>query len=286
MINDEVKKMNLKECILNSHPALDQAAIFYLGQEGMLVKYQGKYLFFDPYLSDYVDRNCCSENVIWRRNYPAPIDPAALDFIDYVFCSHDHADHADPDTLTALAKASPNARFIGGKPVQRVFEKCGIAADRLICARADEEIFLEENISVLPIPAAHEEIIRDEEGNCQALGFLATLGKIRFYHAGDCCVYDGLAQRIQGADIACLPINGRDYYRLRDDIIGNMDCQEAARLAREAQIALTIPMHYDLYPINCLNPGWFVESMARFAPGQSFHLFQPGEKFLFEKNEK
>ena len=38
--------------------------------------------------------------------------------------------------------------------------------------------------------------------------------------------------------------------------------------------------------IGMFQAGWFVESMARFAPGQAFHLFQPGEKFLFEKNEK
>lgn len=282
---DEVMKMDLKSHILSSHPAPGQAAVFYLGQEGILLKCLGKYLLFDPYLSDYVDRNCCSDQVIWRRNYPAPIDPAQLDFIDYVFCSHPHADHADPETLEKLKIASPRARFIGCREVCAVYEKCGIEKERIILARADEEILPETGLSVLPVPAAHEEIIRDEEGHCQALGFLVTLGPIRFYHAGDSCVYEGLAERIRNADIACLPINGRDYYRLKDDIIGNMDCQEAARLAKEANFALTVPLHYDLYPINCLNPAWFVESMARFAPGQSFHLFQPGEKYLYEKTE-
>ena len=278
--------MNLKERMLSAHPTADQAAVFYLGQEGILLKCQGKYLLFDPYLSDYVDRNCCSETVIWRRNYPAPIDPAQLNFIDYVFCSHAHADHADPDTLTALKIAAPQAKFVGCKAVTAVFKKCGIEKERIIFARADEEILPEEGLSILPVPAAHEEIVRDAQGNCQALGFVITLGNIRFYHAGDCCIYDGLAQRVQDVDIAVLPINGRDYYRLKDDIIGNMDCQEAAQLAKEANFALTIPVHYDLYPINCLNPGWFVEAMARFAPGQAFHLFQVGEKYLYEKNEK
>ena len=276
--------MILKDQMRFSHPAADQAAVFYLGQEGILLKCQGKYLLFDPYLSDYVDRNCCSETVIWRRNYPAPIIPAELDFIDYVFCSHAHADHADPDTLTALKTASPQAKFIGCKAVTGVFEACGIEKERILLAQADEEILLEDGLSVLPIPAAHEEITRDSEGHCTALGFVVNIGNIRLYHAGDCCVYDGLNARVQNVDIACLPINGRDYYRLTDDIIGNMDCQEAARLAKEANFALTIPMHYDLYSVNCLNPAWFVESMARFAPGHAFHLFQPGEKYLFEKN--
>ena len=281
----EVKKMNLKERILASRPGSAQAAVFYLGQESILIKCAGKYLLFDPYLSDYVDRHCCSEKVIWRRNYPAPIDPVQLDFIDYVFCSHAHADHADPDTLTALKIASPRAKFIGCKAVTAIFEKCGIEKDRILLARADEAFTPEAGLSILPIPAAHEEIQRDEQGHCHALGFVVMLGNIRFYHAGDCCIYDGLTERVKNADIAILPINGRDYYRLGDRIIGNMDCQEAARLAKDAHFTLTIPVHYDLYPINCLNPAWFVEAMARFAPGQAFHLFQPGEKYLYEKSE-
>ena len=74
----------------------NQIGFFYIGQVGYILKYQGKYIVIDAYLSDYVDRNCCRENVVWGRRYDAPIAAEELDFIDYVFCTHAHFDHADP----------------------------------------------------------------------------------------------------------------------------------------------------------------------------------------------
>ena len=90
--------MNLKAEILRSNPGAGQAAVFYLGQETILIKVSGKYIVFDPYLTDYVDRNFSNDVVTWKRNYPAPIAPEELDFIDYVFCSHAHGDHTDPES--------------------------------------------------------------------------------------------------------------------------------------------------------------------------------------------
>ena len=38
--------------------------ITYFGQESMHIAHSGMQILVDPYLSDYVDQNCCSENVI------------------------------------------------------------------------------------------------------------------------------------------------------------------------------------------------------------------------------
>lgn len=276
--------MNLKELILRSNPSNGQAAVFYLGQETILIKVSGKYLIFDPYLTDYVDRNFSDEKVIWRRNYPAPIEAEKLDFIDYVFCSHAHGDHTDPESLSALCKASPNAKFIGGNPVCNAYEeKCGIPADRIIRVRADQALALDESISVLPIPAAHEELHPDGNGSYEELGFIVSAAGMKFFHAGDCCMYDGLIQRVAGADMAFLPINGRDYFRLSNDIIGNFDSVEAVRLADAAGISVLVPMHFDLYDVNCVNPAYFVDCLKNIAPNQRFHIFAPGEKYIFER---
>ena len=92
-----------REAILATPLTGEQAAVFYLGQEGVLILHGGQSLVIDPYLSDYVDRTCCTETVRWRRRYPAPLSPEELDFVDYVLCTHPHADHADPDTLSRIA---------------------------------------------------------------------------------------------------------------------------------------------------------------------------------------
>ena len=74
----------MKEKVLSTKLANGQIALFYLGQVGFLVKYEEKYLLIDGYLSDYVDRNCCSELVKWVRKYPAPIKAEELDFVDFL----------------------------------------------------------------------------------------------------------------------------------------------------------------------------------------------------------
>ena len=275
--------MSVKSTILNAHPTSAQAALFYLGQETILIKCAGKHFLFDPYLTDYVDRNFSTEQVVWQRNYPSPISPDELDMIDYVFCSHDHGDHTDPETLSAIAAASPQAKFFGSRPVVEAYRRCGIAQDRIMLTEADKPLLLTEGITVTAIPAAHEELHPDGQGSYLELGFVVDANGLRFYHAGDCCPYDGLAERIHGADAAFMPINGRDYYRLRSDIIGNFDAVEAIHLAHEAQVGLLVPLHYDLYAVNCVNPACFVDSVRTLSPCQRFHLFVPGEKLIIEK---
>lgn len=276
--------MSLKADILRSNPGKGQAAIFYLGQETILIKTAGRYIIFDPYLDDYVDRNFSTETVVWKRNYPSPIAPAELDFIDYVFCSHAHGDHTDPETLTAIAAASPNAKFIGGKAVCSVYAcACGLPGERIICAKADKSISLCSDLTATAIPAAHEALHPDGDGSYAELGFIVEADGMKFYHAGDCCPYDGLIERITGVDAAFLPINGRDYFRLSNDIIGNFDCTEAILLAKQAGISLLVPLHFDLYDINCVNPAYFVDCIRKLSPAQRFHIFAPGEKYIFEK---
>ena len=275
--------MSIKSSILNAHPHSGQAVVFYLGQETILIKCAGKHILFDPYLTDYVDRNFSTEQVVWKRNYPSPIAPEELDMIDYVLCSHDHGDHSDPETLSALAKASPQAKFLGSRPVTEVYRRCGISENRIVLTEADKPMTLGDGIIVTAIPAAHEGLHPDGHGSYLELGFVVDADGLRFYHAGDCCPYDGLAERIHGADAAFMPINGRDYYRLRNDIIGNFDAVETIHLAKEAQVGLLVPLHYDLYDVNCVNPACFVDAICTLSPLQRFHLFVPGEKMIIEK---
>lgn len=271
-----------KQDILATELTKHQAALFYLGQEGMLIKYHNRYILIDPYLSDYVDQHCCTETVQWIRKYPAPIDAQELDFIDYVFCTHDHYDHADPDTLHTLAEVSPYAVFIAPKPIKDTLLSYGIPSERMIGAIADTKIDL-DGCKIIPIPAAHEELHPDENGHYRELGYKIILDEISLYHAGDCCIYDGLAERLMDTDILMVPVNGRSYYKLRNDIIGNMTIEEAVLLAKETHAGMLVPMHYDLYDVNGINPAFFVDTLFSINPTQRFHMFTPGERYILSR---
>lgn len=271
-----------KDFILSTKLTEEQIAIFYFGQEGVLIKYKNKYILIDAYLSDYVDQNCCTESVKWIRRYPAPIQAENLDFIDYVFCTHDHYDHMDPLTLGTLAAHNPNAVFFAPEPVKNKLLHYGVAPERIRGAVADQLIKL-NGCDVIPVPSAHEELHQDENGNYYELGYKIIINNISLYHAGDCCIYNGLCDRIKDVDIMMVPVNGRDYYKLENDIIGNMNALEAILLARKANAGLLIPMHIDLYDINRINPADFVDTLYTHNPRQAFHMFVPGERYIFEK---
>lgn len=274
----------MKELILNTNLLPGQAALFYTGQTGFIIKCAGKYLLIDGYLTDYVDRCCSSDLAKWVRRYPAPIAPEELDFIDYVFCTHAHADHADPETLAAILRVNTKARFIVSNAITDVLCSYGIPSDRILGLKSDIKTVLDQLISVTAIPAAHEELHPDANGDYLEVGFRLELGNITLYHSGDCCPYPGLEERIAGCDIIMMPINGRDYYRTQVcDIIGCFDSREAILLAKNTGAKLLIPMHYDLYDINCVNPAVFVDLLQSLHPTQQFHMFIPGERFIYMK---
>ena len=274
--------MNSEICKITEAKLTDsQIALWYLGQEGFIIKNKNAYLATDLYLSDYVDQHCC-QFVDWKRLYPAPVAAESLDFLNVILCTHTHYDHADPWTLPKLAAANPKARFVVPAPAVDTVASYGIAKDRIIAAVADHPIEI-DGFTVTPVPSAHEELHTDGCGNYCELGYLIDAGDVRVFHAGDMCMYDGLIERLQKVDVALLPINGRDYFRNKNDIIGNFNCEEAVTLAKEIGAKLLVPMHHDLYEVNRVSPASFVTTLMALNPTQAYHIFAPGERIVYMK---
>ena len=270
----------MKNKILETELCEKQVGVWYLGQEGFLFKTKNSYLAVDPYLSDYVDRNCC-EFVRWKRLYEPPMTPKDLAFVNVVLCTHSHYDHADPDTLSVIAANNPNTKFVIPAPCVNTVAEYGIKRESIIPAVAFEEIEI-DGFKIIPVPSAHEELHTDENGNYFEVGYIIQSNDQTFFHAGDMCIYDGLIESLKKFDIniAFLPINGRDYFRNNADIIGNFNCEEAVLLAKEIGAKILVPMHHDLYEVNCVSVENFVGAIKKYDTFRRYHIFSPGELYV------
>lgn len=258
----------------------DEAGIVYLGGAGFLISYGGTTALIDPYLSYSVDK--AIGNSRWERLYPPPFSPEELSFADFVFVSHDHLDHADPETIAALSSASSRISFVCGRAIAGKLRTYG--AERVVALPCGEKHAL-RSMAVTVIPAAHEEVHLSPDGEPMECGFILELGDLRIYHSGDSLVYKGLAERVAGAHVMLLPVNGNGYFRRSEDIVGNMDAYDAANLAHRCGARLLVPMHYDLYRGNYV-PAEAVSSIIRSAaPELRFELPLPGEGWRISGTE-
>ena len=271
----------MRNRILSTRLTDDQIALFYLGQEGFVIKFRDKYILIDAYLSDHCNR-CGGVPGMWRRQYDPPMQPRELDFIDAVFVTHGHDDHADPDTLSELVKVNHKAVFVCPEPIGELMASFGIPRERILPARVGEEMDFGW-MKVIPVPAAHDTLQVDEAGRSEALGYRFSLGGIELFHAGDTLLYEGVEDWLEGVDVAMLPVNGRDFFRTGAGIVGNMDAREAAVLCATLGVKLLIPMHYDLFAVNDLPLSLVAGFIERYGEGVPFHAFRPGERLIWAK---
>ncbi len=257
-------------------------AIWYLGQSSMMVKYLDTVLLFDPHLEDSLSKREVNPSI---RNYPSPLDPALLDFVDYVLITHNHADHLEGATVTKIAAHNRKVQFVVPDPERDALRELAIPAEQIVGAKSDQAIQL-GGLDCMPVAAAHYEIRRDPAGSAFALGYIVKMGPVTLYHSGDTIVYPELPQILKesGIDVAMLPINGRDWVRDAQGIIGNTNFKEAADLCDAIHADLFIPMHFDLYEHNTENPGYLVDYLYKRHPGMRYHIFQPGERYIYLKD--
>ena len=274
----------LRSTMMGTH----NVAIYYLGQESILMQTPDCSVLVDPYLSDYVDQHCSTRSVKWERNYPAPITPEKLVShmqSCYVFCTHAHSDHTDPWTIPALAKANEKVIFFASRAFSDKLVELGVPEDRVVPVDAGK-VYEYPGFSFVGIPAAHEELHLTDKGYAE-LSFRFSFhtqpyGDTVIFHGGDCCMYDGLIEAIGHADVMMLPVNGRDYFRLHEDVIGNLNAREAVLLSEAVGADMLIPLHYDLYPCNGIPATDFVNAVL--PSSLKFHLFRPGERMLYMKD--
>jgi L-ascorbate metabolism protein UlaG (beta-lactamase superfamily) len=259
----------------------DQLRLWWLGQSGFLVQFDGNQLLLDPYLSDSLTKKYAATDKPHVRLTARVVDPAALDMIDVVTSSHNHTDHLDQETLWPLLAANPAMTLVIPE-ANRAFVADRLRTDPAWPRGLVHGASLEAGgFRITALAVAHEQLETDELGRHHHLGYLVAAGPHLLFHSGDAVPYQGMAEELlrlaggQRLDIVLLPINGRLPERR---VPGNFWGDEAATFAHTVGAGLVVPMHYDMFAFNTETPDLFVATAEQL--GQPYRVLRCGELLM------
>ena len=247
--------------------------LWWLGQSGYLLMWRGKRILLDPYLSDSLTKKYANTDKPHVRMSERVVDPGLLTHILAISSSHNHTDHLDAETLIPIIKNNPGLHLVIPEANRSfVAERIQMPAAFPLGLNDGSSIAI-DGFTFHGVPAAHNELERDENNNCRYMGYVIEFGNWKVYHSGDTLWYKGMPEllRPMKIDVAILPINGNDPAR---KVAGNLSAREAAQLAQSIHTAVVIPCHYHMFSFNTAEPEEFAREAS--AIGQPFCILKPG----------
>jgi L-ascorbate metabolism protein UlaG (beta-lactamase superfamily) len=250
--------------------------LWWLGQSGFLLQWQGIHVLLDPYLSDSLTKKYSETDKPHVRMTELVIDPARLSFADVITSTHNHTDHLDAETLCPILATNPQVKLVVAE-ANRSFVADRLKIDAGVLTGLDDATSVEiSGIRFSGVASAHETLERDEHGRARFLGYVLQFGDWTVYHSGDTLRYPGMSEKLHpfGVDVALLPINGRAPERR---VAGNLSGSEAAQLAKDMEAKLVIPCHFEMFEFNTASPAEFVNECQKL--NQPCRVLRCGEQW-------
>ena len=281
MIKPFLKGKAFLEDIQNALKQIEKLHVWWLGQSGFLIQWNGEHLLFDPYLSDSLTRKYAETDKPHTRMTEQVVDPLKLNFIDVTTSSHNHTDHLDHETLIPLMKVNPEMELVVPSANQKfAADRLKVAQNKLRSINTDKSLKLGK-FEIHAIPAAHEELSTDIQGRHHFLGYIAKIGPWVIYHSGDTIPYEGMEELLSqwNINVALLPINGR---RPERRVAGNLWGTEAAHLAKSIGAEIVIPCHYEMFEFNTETPKQFESECIKIK--QDYKTLRAGQRWSGSPN--
>ncbi len=274
-------------------------AVWFIGQAGFIIKFpSGTVCYLDPWLSDLSGG---------PRAYPIPLDPHLITNCAILLTSHDHGDHIDMDADPIILRQSPQATWVAPRGAEALVRRLGGTKERTVLLDGDGSATV-RGVRITAIPSTHYGFFSEERytqaeeayyatipaqlpperrGTERFIGFVLECDGFTIYHAGDNNGYHGFLERLARwpqFDVMLLPINGRDWFREQQAVIGNFTYREAAQVADRARARLLIPYHYDGFVGNNEYPDALVRYVQSDGPRVPVRVLHVGERALIGRS--
>lgn len=261
---ERAEGMNFVARVQDSSPQEGTVEIFWLGQAGFLIKSpSGRITAIDPYFSEYVMRLFPDMGLGFKRLMPPPCDADSIVF-DVLLMSHEHADHFDVDSISAMMKNGRTQVYTNAPVAQKMLEM-GFDEGRVHQLTKETPVELPD-FTLIPVDCDHGAQTPD------ALGFILDFGFTKVYYAGDTRLsIDRLQTPVKAKpDVAILPINGA---------FGNLNGVQAAEYAGFLGCKVCIPCHFWTFPLHHGDPQEIIDAIGEKAPHCKLVLLCQGESY-------
>lgn len=251
--------------------ALDERrdTVVWLGHSSYFVLFAGKRILIDPVFSPFAAPVSFSTKAFDGSSLYTVDD---MPEIDVLLITHDHWDHLDHATVTALEGKVRQVLVALG--VGAHLERWGYAREKIREADWYEKLELGTDLAIHLVPARHYSGRWLTRNKSLWTGFVLESEKRRILFSGDTGYgphFNELTQRFGGFDLAVLDMG---QYDPRWPYI-HMTPEEAAQAAEELQAKALLPAHVGRF--NIARHAWNepFERISAASEGKPYRLFTP-----------
>ena len=271
-----------KNALSSLKESTSELRVTWLGHSTLLLEIAGKRFLIDPVFGPAASPFSNIGPVRW---YPPPLSLeqiASLGKIEAVLLSHDHYDHLDEPTITAIADW--DTRFIAPLGVGAHLQYWGVPAEKITDVDWGDELSI-GGIQIVVMPSRHASgrHLFDQMSTLWAGYGLFAPGQ-RVYYSGDTGYFEGFkeaGEKWGPFDLVMVEIGA--YNTGWPD--WHMGPEQAVLVHRELRGKLFLPIHWGLFP---LAPHGWTEPVERLwlaaeKTGTRLATPRPGQPILVDK---